>query len=288
MPYRTDLALESEQRVNANGSLAGIKKQERSYASAGFEVTDIEIVSDDAARALGKPIGRYVTVRCTQGRLSDCICDAAEQAECLAAELSGLVRLPQKVLVAGLGSNAITPDSLGPAAASGILATRHLKRLADDLDTSKLSEVSVISAGVMAQTGVESAEVVKALCDKVKPQLVIVIDALACSELEHLGSTVQLCSTGISPGSGVGNARAELSEATLGVPVCAVGIPTVTDCSVIAEAAGGSSLPEHLGMIVTPKDIDLLIKRSAAVLAAGINRALHPSLSQEELAFLSE
>lgn len=286
MPYRTDLALESEQRVNASGALRGIVRQQRTYAAAGFEVTDIKIVLEEAAAALGKPKGRYVTVSCREGRLSDCRGDAAEQAECLAAELAGLIRLPQRVLVAGLGSTAVTPDSLGPAAAAGILATRHLKRLAPELDTSELSEVSVISAGVMAQTGIESAAVVKALCEEVRPELVIVIDALACSELEHLGSTVQLCSTGISPGSGVGNSRAELSEASLGVPTAAIGIPTVTDCSVIAEAAGGSSLPEHLGMIVTPKDIDLLIKRSAALLSAGINRALHPTLSQEELAML--
>ena len=286
MPYRTDLALESEQRANASGRMKGIIRQQRTCTAAGFEVTDIEIVSEEAAAALGKPMGRYVTVSCRRGRLSDCAADAAAQAECIAAELSGLVRLPARILVAGLGSTAVTPDSLGPAAASGILATRHLKRLAPELDTSELSEVSVISAGVMAQTGIESAAVVKALCEEVRPELVIVIDALACSELEHLGSTVQMCSTGISPGSGVGNSRAELSEATLGVPTAAIGIPTVTDCSVIAEAAGGSSLPGHLGMIVTPKDIDLLIKRSAALLSAGINRALHPSLSQEELAML--
>lgn len=288
MAYRTDLALESEQRANVSGGLAGIKKQERNYPRAGLEVTEIDVLTREAAEALGKPVGRYITVKCTRGRLSDCVCDTAEQTECLAAELSRLVKLPRRILAAGLGSKAVTPDSLGPAAASGIIATRHLKRLAKDLDTSELSEVSVISAGVMAQTGIESAAVVKALCDEVRPELVIVIDALACSELEHLGSTVQLCNTGISPGSGVGNARAELSEATLGVPVCAVGIPTVTDCSVIAEAAGGKSLPEHLGMIVTPKDIDLLIKRSASLLSAGINRALHPTLSPEELAILSE
>lgn len=286
MAYRTDLALESEQRVSACGALPGIEKQEREYSAAGLRVTDIEVRSEEAAAALGKPIGRYVTVSCRHGRLSDCYADAAAQAECIASELRGLVNLPGRVLVAGLGSTAVTPDSLGPAAAAGILATRHLKRLAKELDTSELAEVTVISPGVMAETGIESAAVVKALCEEVRPELVIVIDALACSELGHLGSTVQLCSTGISPGSGVGNCRAELSKATLGVPTAAIGVPTVTDCSVIAEAAGGSSLPEHLGMIVTPKDIDLLIRRSAAVIAAGINRALHPSLSQEELEML--
>ena len=210
MPYRTDLALEAEQRVNTSGRLRGVVKEERRCESAEFEITEINIENEEAAGQLGKPVGRYITVRCSRGRLSDCCRDAAARAECIARELTRLTPLPGRVLVAGLGNTLITPDSLGPAAASGILATRHIKRLARELDTDGLAEVSVISAGVMGQTGIESAAVVKALCREVEPDLVIVIDALACSELSHLGSTVQLCSTGISPGSGVENARAEL------------------------------------------------------------------------------
>lgn len=288
MSYRTDLALEAEQRVSASGELKGITKRERRYDSAALEVTEIEIETENAAELLGKPVGRYITVKCVSGRLSDSAADAAARAECIAAELGRLCHIPERILVAGLGNTEITPDSLGPTAAAKILATRHIKRLARDLDTEDLSEVTVISAGVMAQTGIESAAVVKALCREVRPQLVIVVDALACSELSHLGSTVQLCSTGISPGSGVENARAELSETTLGVPTCAIGIPTVTDCSVIAAEAGGKILPEYAGMIVTPKDIDELIKRSSALLAAGINRALQPSLTLEELELLMQ
>ncbi len=283
---RTDLALESHQRAEASGRLEGIDKRERRYESAGFEVTEIDVQTEAAARLLGKPCGRYITVRCSEGRLSDRLYDAAAREDCLVRELSRLTALPKRILVAGLGNTAITPDSLGPRTAAGILATRHLKRLARGLDTSQLSEVTVISAGVMAQTGIESASVVKALCDETRPQLVLVIDALACSQLAHLGSTVQLCSSGISPGSGVENARAELSEATLGVPTCAIGIPTVTDCSVIAEAAGGSIAPEFQGMIVTPKDIDELILRSSTLLSSAINRALHPGLTREELALI--
>ncbi len=283
---RTDLAMEAEQQARASGELKGVIKQERTVRSAGFEITEIEITTPDAAGLIGKPMGKYVTVKCSSGRLSDLLFDMSDRAECIAGELTRLAPLPCSTLVVGLGSRKITPDSLGPQAADSILATRHIKRLALDLDTSSLSEVSVIAPGVMAQTGVEAAGIVKALCRELKPELVLVIDALACSELSHLGSTVQLCTTGISPGSGVENARAELSFETLGVPTCAIGIPTVTDCSVIAEAAGGSLLPEHRGMIVTPKDIDELISRSSAVIAAAINRALHPSLTQEELALL--
>lgn len=280
------MALESEQRASASGKLKGIRKRERSYDEAELDVTEIDVLTDEAAELIGKPVGRYITIACRSGRLSD-LCENAEaRAECLARELSRLVGLPERVLFAGLGNAHITPDSLGPRTASGVLATRHIKRLAKDIDSSQLSEVSVISAGVMAQTGMESQEMIRSVCREAGAELVIVVDALACAELSHLGSTVQLCSTGISPGSGVGNCRSELSEATLGVPCAAIGVPTVVDCAVIAEAAGGQPLPEYTGMIVTPKDIDELTARSASLIAKGINRALHPELSFEELDLL--
>ncbi|MBR1392840.1 MAG: GPR endopeptidase [Ruminococcus sp.] len=281
MAARTDMALELEKRIS--GSAEGIVKSERQYDDAGLKVTEIEVTNEAGAAALGRPVGRYITAACSSGRLSDSIELAAARAEVIASELRGLMPLPERVLIGGLGNTQITPDSLGPAVASGVFATRHLKHLAADLDTSELSEVTVISAGVMAQTGLESRSLIGAICREVEPQLVIAIDALACSELSHLGSTVQLSTGGISPGSGVENARVELSERTLGVPCIAIGIPTVTDCSVIAEAAGGSELPEHLGMIVTPKDIDSLIARSAAIISLALNRALHPTLSREDI-----
>jgi spore protease len=268
--------------------LAGVVKKERSYEEAELDVTEIEILTEEAARRLGKPVGKYLTVCCRSGRLSDCCENAAARAEVIARELTGLIKLPERVLLAGLGNISITPDSLGPRTASGVLATRHIKRLAKDIDTSELSEVTVISAGVMAQTGMESQELIRSLSRETEAQLVIAVDALACSELSHLGSTIQLCTSGISPGSGVENARSELSEATLGIPCAAIGVPTVTDCSVIAEASGGSALPEYAGMIVTPKDIDCLISRSAELISLGINRALHPTLSQEELDLLMQ
>lgn len=283
MAARTDMAMELEGK--APGGLDGIEKSERVVEEAGLKITQIDVLTDDAASALGKPPGRYITAACLSGRLCDSPDLAALRAGVLAQELMRLRPLPERVLVAGLGNTAITPDSLGPGVSAGVLATRHLKRI-PDLDTSDLSEVTVIAAGVMAQTGLEPQTVIGALCRETRPQLVIAVDALACSELCHLGSTIQLCDTGISPGSGVGNARPELSEATLGVPCIAVGVPTVTDCSVIAEAAGGSELPEHLGMIVTPKDIDSLISRSAAIISLGINLALHPTLTPEEIALI--
>jgi len=286
MGMRTDLALESAERAEASGGTEGIVKTERSYDSAGLRVTEISIETEAAARALGRPVGKYITVSCCGGRLSELCENAEERAECLAGELRRVSELPGKVLIAGLGNTAITSDSLGPRTASGILATRHIKRLARDIDTAGLSEVTVISAGVMAQTGLESQEVVRSVREAAGAELVIAVDALACSELSHLGSTVQFCSTGISPGSGVGNSRSELSEATLGVPCIAIGIPTVTDCEVIAESAGGEIKPEYGGMIVTPRDIDELIARSSGLLSMAINRALHPDLGFEELSLL--
>ena len=172
--------------------------------------------------------------------------------------------------------------------AERIFATRHIKKLAKDLDTSHLCDVAALTNGVMAQTGVESSACVKAICNEISPQLVIVIDALACSELSHLGTTVQLCNTGISPGSGVENARKELSQKTLGIPCIAIGVPTVTDMATIAQQASTNPLPqEYRGMIITPKTIDNLIYRTSAMIAASINKALHPTLTYEEIRSLT-
>lgn len=283
MGMRTDLALESEQQVRASSEIKGLRKRERHSEAADLEITEIEITDTEAAQLIGKPVGHYVTLKSTQGRFSDRCGLMEAEADCLAAEILRLAKRPERILFAGIGSRDITPDSLGPRVASGVLATRHIKRLALDLDTSMLAEVTVTAPGVMAQTGVEAQTLIRALCREVEPQLVIVVDALACSELSHLGSTLQLCDTGISPGSGVENARAELSEATLGVPCIAIGVPTVTDCSVIAESSGGIAKGEYAGMIVTPRDIDQLISRTAALISAAVNKALHPTLTRQEL-----
>lgn len=283
MSMRTDLALESEQQARASGEIEGVRKRERHSSAAELDITEIEITGSGAAELLGKPIGHYVTLRSTGGRFSDRCGLMEAEAECLAAEIVRLSKRPERILFAGIGSRDITPDSLGPRCASGVLATRHIKRLALDLDTSMLAEVTVTAPGVMGQTGVEAQTLIRALCREVEPQLVMIVDALACSELSHLGSTLQLCDTGISPGSGVENARAELSEATLGVPCIAIGVPTVTDCSVIAEASGGDTNGEYSGMIVTPRDIDLLVSRTAALISAAVNKALHPTLTRQEL-----
>lgn len=283
---RTDLALESAQQVSLHTHMAGVSQLRRSYSSIGIEVTEITVETQEAAHLLGKPCGKYITLESTDGTFSSYSDFFDGRAECLAEELKRLCDIPERVLCAGLGNRAITPDSLGPETASKVFATRHIKKLAKDLDTSELSEVTVITTGVMAQTGIESSCAVKAVCDAVSPELVIVVDALACSDVSHLGTTVQLCNTGISPGSGVENARKELSQHTLGVPCIAIGVPTVTDADAIASL-GNAALPENLsGMIVTPKSIDSLITRTSALLSCAVNRLLHPSLTREEIASL--
>ena len=211
--------------------------------------------------------------------------DVKDMCTGLRRELAKLV--PEgNILVAGLGNSDITPDALGPMTASKILATRHLKReLMKDADFfSDMRPVGVIAGGVLGQTGIETAELISAVAEKVEPACIIAVDALACSDVERLGRTIQISDTGISPGSGVQNKRLELSDGTLGVPVIAVGVPTVVDMHTIVQNYTGSKISDKLpNMMVTPRDADRLVSRAASVLAAGINLALQPSLDFGEI-----
>lgn len=288
MSIRTDLAMESAAQLSESRPINGVTQTQKTYDNAQIIVTEISVTNLHASNALGKPIGKYVTIENAKGPFSLYSDLFNEQVDILSKELKNLIgSQPQKIMFAGLGNRAITPDSLGPFTAEKIFATRHIKMLAKDIDTSGLSDISVITTGVMAQTGVESSETVKALCDHVKPDLVILVDALACSDLSHLGTTIQLTNTGISPGSGVENARKELSEQTLGIPCIAIGVPTVADMNTIAEGFSCNLIPEQFnGMLVTPKSIDNLILRSAGLISTSINRTFHPSLGDEEIASL--
>lgn len=288
MSIRTDLAVESAQQVLTTAPISGVVQIQHYYDNADIKVTEITVDNQKAADIIGKPIGKYITIENTKGCFSLYSDLFSEQIDILSKELCALIgKIPKKIMFAGLGNRAITPDSLGPLTAEKIFATRHIKRLAKDIDTSDLSDVTVITTGVMAQTGVESSETVKALADLVKPDAIIIADALACSDISHLGTTVQLTDTGISPGSGVENARKELSQKTLGVPCIAIGVPTVADMNTIAEGLCISYIPKEFnGMLVTPKSIDNLVLRSAGLIATAVNRTFHPSLSDEEIASL--
>ena len=263
--FRTDLAY--EELPQGGGALPGVKSAVTE--ADGFTVTDVEVLDERGSHELCKPIGRYLTVDLESffRRREDAFGKAVERvARCVGEVLP----LPDggSVLVAGLGNPAITPDAVGPEAAALTLATRHLTAAMPE-DFAAFRPVSVLRTGVLGTTGMESSEIIRAVCAAVRPDAVVVVDALASRAPEKLCRTVQLTDTGIVPGSGVGNDRAELSRRVLGVPVAAVGVPTVVD-------AGD-------GLIVTPRDIDRYVKDAGRLIAYALNMAFHPSLSISDM-----
>lgn len=291
---RTDLAMEARElwreSAGEQTQLPGVAARE--YARENCNVTHIQILDAQGERALGKPVGRYITVELNGLQDPDGFRDAVEA---VAAELAPLLESAQggHVLVVGLGNRAITPDAIGPAVIEQTLVTRHLVDRLPDM-FGHLRPVSALSPGVLGTTGMESAEIIKGVVERTRPSLVLLFDALASRSLSRLCRTLQLADTGITPGSGVGNARAALNQESLGVPVVAIGVPTVVEAATLlsdlADEAGMPSLDEQTlrgyagNLIVTPKDIDKTIEEIARVGAFAANRALHPSLSQEEIA----
>lgn len=286
---RTDLAEEARALccASSRGALPGVRRRFR--LRAGLPVTEITVTTPAAARALDKPPGRYVTLDLSSCRGGfDPAAARAVGAE-LRRLMGGGVR---SALVVGLGNAGMTPDAVGPAAAEHILVTRHLR---DSPLFAALARVSVITPGVLGKTGIEAAELVRGAVDSARPDAVIAVDALAARSLSRLCSSVQLSDTGIVPGSGVGNHRAALTRETLGVPVYAVGVPTVVDAATLTldvlEEAGCADLPDpaalrgHAGVLVTARDIDAEIRALARVLGYGIDLALYP-LELDELAAL--
>ncbi len=263
---RTDLAIEScKDLENYEGVLT--KNEEL----LGIKITHAEIKTEDASRKTGRDIGRYITLEV--GHIAD-MAEVFDAARAVADSLRRLLADARSFLVIGLGNTAITPDALGPATADRVLATRHLsEEFKKGVGLTGLKPVSVLSPGVLGQTGMESAEVIRAVCDAVRPDVVIAVDALAAADSARLGNTIQLSNAGINPGSGVGNRRRGLNKKTLGVPVIAVGIPTVTDSAVFGEG----------GFIVTPREIDMLISRASELLSHAINQALQPEIDEEIL-----
>lgn len=278
---RTDLAIEAVNAVCVDKAAAGVDFERTEVG--GVTVERVHIRSAEGERAVGKGQGTYVTV--TGNFFAHASPDNLEQMRfCVATELTRLLGGREKggVLVVGLGNRGCTPDALGPLCVSHLFVTRHMKaELSRILDDPALLSVSGLAPGVLGQTGLETGEVVRGVVEQAHPSLVIAVDALVAKDAERLGTTVQLASVGLSPGSGVGNKRAELSQASLGVPVISVGVPTVVD----AETLGGRAGDDR---IVTPREIDLLIDRAARLVADGINRALYPSLDKEDLAALAE
>ncbi len=269
MNHRTDLALEEADRVP---DAAGIDR--RQHRAGAATVTQITVRTASAAQRLRKPVGRYVTVEVP--RFSDHADDENRLAPVIARELRRLIP-SGSALVAGLGNAAITPDAVGPQTAAHVIATRHLRgEFARAAGLDQLRPVSVVTPGVMGCTGIETAEFLRGIVRESAPDFLIVIDALAAASAARLGNTVQLCDTGISPGSGVHNARPKIDRDALGVPVIAVGLPTVIDG---AALDGAPDAP----LIVTPREIDLLLRRAAHTLGVAINLALQPTLTLPEI-----
>ncbi|SFW26738.1 GPR endopeptidase [Ruminococcus flavefaciens] len=278
MEIRTDLALES---FSADSLPENVHIYTRGEA---FDITEIIIDDDSCLDAIGKGRGRYITLEGSSlSRFSD---NYQLMAQELSQELAAL--LPEgEVLVVGLGNNDITPDAIGPQTAAKVLATRHLRGELDSGEEhflTSLRPVSAFAGGVMGQTGIETAEIVRAISAELRPAAIIAIDALACTDISRLGTTIQLTDTGISPGSGVSNRRQELSEKLFHIPVIAVGVPTVVDMHTIVRSLTGKSINGELpNMMVTPRDIDRLTERASQLLAFGINLALQPTLSFEDV-----
>lgn len=294
LSIRTDLALESVYTHENEG----IKKQERREKNC--TVTEISITTDEASKLVGKPKGNFITLEFQS--FPDREVTALEQnAKMIAKELGKILpRNVEKILVVGLGNRKITPDALGPSTLDGVMITNHVMDYINSREEQDFRAVCGICPGVLGITGLETVEIVKGVVQKYQPSLVIAVDALCAGSPERMFSTVQLTDTGIHPGSGVGNRRDGLNKETLGVPVIAIGIPTVVDSHSIVYSAiteffqKNESLSEaeqmisHImkfapsGLFVSPKDVDNLIVHSARTLAGGINLALHKNI---DLAF---
>ncbi len=284
--FRTDLAME---RWNAakishgrGRGVAGVTYRRTTVCGIGVHTMTVE--SSEAANILCKPIGEYYTISLekTIKRVDDSFSDTAQ---CIGSLIRKHLPEGNRFLVVCLGNPNITPDAVGPKCSEAVMVTRHLKEWMPE-DFAPFSSVSLICPGVLGTTGIESASIVKGAVDAVKPDAVIAVDALAAASADRLCRTVQICNTGIEPGSGVGNRRYALNQETLGVPVISMGVPTVVDADTFIYSMMEDSAPKQSrgeGLFITPREIDSFVEHSAKLLAYGINFALHKDLSLDDI-----
>ncbi len=293
MNFRTDLALEYKE---------SLEKEPDGVACSTVSREDIRIIhmrieDERGAKELQRPVGNYVTIEVPP--FSDYIMDNESQIAAIAEEFQRLLPKAGLTLVVGLGNREITPDALGPLAVQRILVTRHIgKEVSRTAGLDALRPVAAIAPGVLGQTGMETLELIHSLAGELRPSSVIVIDALAARKVERLGCTIQLSDTGISPGAGIGNHRPCINEEVIGAPVISVGVPTVVDAATLAADLVSPEnqedarilremvAPRGEAMMVTPKEIDLLVHRAAHVISMAINCSLQPDLSVEEIGLL--
>ena len=284
MRVRTDLALEAKESFEGSDTeVHGVVVEEDYDEEKDIRLTRVRIESERGAREMGKAMGNYLTLE-APGMASPDEDYHREISETLAFYLKELMgeEKERSILVAGLGNRDVTPDALGPKTVSNLLITRHLIREygAGVMGAEKCCQISGIVPGVMAQTGMETSEIIRGIIDQTSPDLLIVIDALAARSTRRLSRTIQLTDTGIQPGSGVGNHRNCLTKESLGIPVIAIGVPTVVEAAAIIYDAQGSceQMPPHLnGMFVTPKNIDETIKQLSFTLSEALKMAFQLS-----------
>ncbi len=307
--FRTDLALERrdiyKKANNISDEVDGLETQEEMLGE-DIKITRVKVLNENGEQAIGKKKGNYITIDIKNIKVAgeDDIQKASEAVtKELKTLLANLIGVQDDILVVGLGNLYVTPDALGPKVIQDIDITRHLLTYMPDVLDKDTRPVSAVSPGVLGTTGIETVEILKGIVDNIHPKLIIVIDALASRSIERISSTVQIADTGIIPGAGVGNTRKELTENTLGIPVIAIGVPTVVEAATIAadsldlfiqklqqEAKSNDFLnslqeenkyemikevlaPEDYNFIVTPKEIDELIENMSSVVARGINFA---------------
>lgn len=315
---RTDLALEVREAYNKQnkGEIPGVEVDIKK--GENLSVTTVKVVDKKGEKIIGKPMGTYITIEAPELRHFDQNLQD-EVSKSMAKELAKVINLDKEktALVVGLGNWNVTPDALGPKVVSRLMVTRHLKQMAPDEIDEGVRPVCALSPGVLGLTGIETSEIIQGVVKKIKPDIVLVVDALASRKLSRVSTTIQIGDTGISPGSGVGNKRMGLTQSILGVPVVAIGVPTVVDAATMANDTidllldsmieqveegkefynmlKGLSRDEKFQLIqevlapyagdlmVTPKDVDSIIDNISKIIANGINIALQPSIHLKDI-----
>jgi len=299
---RTDLAVERAAIVRERtGEIPGLESSQEQIN--GITITRVQLTHAYAASRVGKPPGRYFTLECPELKYRNRTL-LKNVAQIIAEELTALAGLPRQndILVVGLGNWQATPDALGPRVVSQLMVTRHIREyISQDLG-GRLYPVAAISPGVLGITGMETADIVRGIVQQIKPELVITVDALAARSPSRLFSTIQIADTGIQPGSGVGNNRPGLNTESLGVPVIAIGVPTVVSGASIAvdvlqdyfsrfnpharptiDSVHDFLSQDLLELMVTHKDVDMQIMEISKLLASAINKATQPAITEEEM-----
>lgn len=319
---RTDLAIEATELLSSpdcESKIDGIEVVTENHSS-NIKVTWVKIKNKSGSLATGKPIGNYITIESEAMKENDAI-EHENIIKVMSENLAKLKKVDKNslILVVGLGNRYVTPDALGPKVVSKVLVTRHItSTLPEQIDSyASVRPVSAISPGVMGITGIETGEIIKGIVDSIKPDLVIAVDALAARRSNRINSTIQMSDTGVTPGSGVGNRRMAIDEQTLGIPVIAIGVPTVVDAATLVNDTMDRILSEMIAkteeksafykmledlegeekyslikeilnpyvgnMFVTPKEVDSVINRLTNIISNAINIALHPAISKEDI-----